>query len=93
MSNSGCRPSASSWIEKGGWSRPPWIEPARSAAVRFCEEPTATMLTSLFGSMPSFARPTRVAMSDVEPGLLTPTFLPRRSFSVFTSAVAMKTYG
>src|SRR5438876_1007289 len=51
------------------------------------------MVTSLSGSSPSRASPTRVAMSEVEPGELTPTFLPLSSWSDLTSGVVMKTYG
>src|SRR5207247_3799672 len=79
--------------ESGGCDTPPWIAPLRRAAVRFAAEPTGTMLTSLSGSSPIFRRATRVAISEDEPGLDTPTFLPLRSFTVLISATTSRTKG
>src|SRR5207245_1814115 len=69
------------------------MAPARSAAVRCCDEPTAMIVTSLSGSRPSLRSATRVAMSDDEPTLDTPTFLPLRSPVFLMSDKTSRTNG
>ena len=86
-------PLSSSAIESGGCETPAWIEPARSAAVRCAAEPTAMIVTSLSASRPIRFSAARVAISDDDPTVDTPIFLPFRSFMVLMSAATSRTNG
>src|SRR3989442_1302419 len=75
----------------GGSSTAAWIEPAKSAAVRWACEPIAMkVMPSLSGSRPTALSALRVAMSAEPPGLEMPIFFPLRSCTDLISGAAVE---
>jgi hypothetical protein len=78
------KPLASSLSESGGRDTLAWTAPLSMAASVLAAEPVGTMVTSCSGSSPTRRSPTRVAMSEEEPTLATPTRSPRSCSTLVT---------